>query len=174
MEDLSGQEIRTVLAARSYEEAFEALLERFQGKVFRLCCCILANQALAEEASQEVFLRIWKSLAGFKGEASISTWVYSISRNTCLTILKREKGRQGAAPGEFPGQDASRRDNSDVRSAVARLPEKYRNVLLLFYYQEKSYEEVSAMLGLPLNTVKTHLHRAKRQLAEELHAMRRV
>ena len=136
---------------------------------------MLGNRAVAEETAQDVFVRVWRSLPGFRGESSLSTWIYSIARNTCLTALHKSAEARTESL-EIPGvrraaesirSDAVRPDRTpDLMRLVAALPEHYRQVVLLFYMQEKSYEEVAAMLDLPLGTVKTYLHRARLQLSE--------
>ncbi len=161
------ERVREQLRHESYHLVFEALLDRFQSKVFRLCCSILADEALAQDASQDVFFSVWRALPSFRAESSISTWIYAITRNTCLTRLQRERGRKTVPLSAAEGPDErSVRHAADleIRSMVARLPEKHRQVLVLFYYADKSYEEVAAMLDLPLGTVKTYLYRAKKEL----------
>jgi RNA polymerase sigma-70 factor (ECF subfamily) len=169
-------DIRQLLAAQRYHEAFELLVERFQDKVFRLAISLVRDETLAQDMTQEILLRTWKGLPGYSGAASVSTWLYTISRNTCFTELKRRAARstvsfdapqmQGAlervpaAPGAEPEAGAE----MDVQTMLAGLPEKYRQVITLFYLEQKSYEEVAAMLGLPMGTVKTYLHRAKKEL----------
>src|SRR5437763_14305808 len=81
------QEIRARLDAGEYSEAFDLLMSHFQDKVFRLAYSMLGNEALAEETAQDVFIRIWKALGSYRGQSSLSTWIYSIARNTCLTAL---------------------------------------------------------------------------------------
>jgi RNA polymerase sigma-70 factor (ECF subfamily) len=159
------------------DQQFEAVLAEYQNKVFRLCYAMLGDRAAAEETAQEVFLRIWKALPGYRGESSMSTWIYAIARNACLTALKRRTGKRAISL-EYPGVRAAaeRRASGppapdrrpDVLRLVAELPENYRQVVLLYHMEERSYEEVAAMLDLPLGTVKTWLHRARRQLAAEL------
>ena len=78
------EEIRTHIDAKRYTEAFELVMAQYQNKVFRLACSILGNQSVAEETAQEIFVRIWRALPGYRGMASISTWVYAIARNTSL------------------------------------------------------------------------------------------
>jgi RNA polymerase sigma-70 factor (ECF subfamily) len=153
---------------------FESVLATYQDKVFRLCYTMLGDRAAAEETAQDVFLRIWKALAGYRGEAALSTWIYAIARNTCLTALKARASRRGVSL-ESPGvRAAAERAASDLPSPdrqpdilrfVGELPANYRQVVLLFYMEERSYEEVALMLDLPLGTVKTWLHRARTQLA---------
>lgn len=164
------EEIRARIAAKRYTEAFELALEQYQHKVFRLACSMLGNRALAEETAQEIFVRVWRALPGFRGESSVSTWIFTITRNTCLTALKNESTRRTMPLGEREGQTlrASAREESrgpDLPHLVSQLPEKYRRVITLFYMEEKSYDEVARMLDLPIGTVKTYLHRAKKELA---------
>ena len=66
-------------------QAFERLLYEYRDRVFRLACSLLGDEAAAEDAAQEIFLKIWKALPSFRGESSLSTWIYAIARNTCLT-----------------------------------------------------------------------------------------
>lgn len=168
------QEIRARLDAGEYPEAFDLMMLHFQDKVFRLAYSMLGNQALAEETAQDVFVRIWKALGSYRGHSSLSTWIYAIARNTCLTAIgvlaaKRTvsmeaPGVQRAAEVGFPTAPA-RDIDIDLMSLISELPENYRRVLTLFYMEEKSYEDVSRLLGLPMGTVKTYLHRARKQLA---------
>ena len=156
------------------DQQFESVLATYQDKVFRLCYAMLGDRAAAEETAQDVFVRIWKALAGYRGEAALSTWIYAITRNACLTALKARTGRRGISL-ESPGvRAAAERAASDLRGPdrqpdilrfVGELPANYRQVVLLFYMEERSYEEVALMLDLPLGTVKTWLHRARTQLA---------
>lgn len=156
--------------------AFERLLERFRDRVFRLACGLLRDESLAEDLTQEVFLRVWKGLPGYHGEASFSTWIYTITRNTCLTELKRRAARptvslQGPELADLhdrlPVLQTSDRAGGtamDVEVLLAQLPDKYRQVITLFYFEQKQYDEVAVVLGIPLGTVKTLLFRAKREL----------
>ncbi len=157
-------------------EEFEAIVREYQDRIFRLACSILGDRAAAEEAAQEALVRIWKGLPGFRGHSSLSTWIYAISRNTCFTLLSRAGPRTESL--EEPGgrREADRRSAAawpaapvpNVMALVGRLPAKYRQVVTLFYMQEKSYDEVADMLGLPVGTVKTYLFRARKSMAEEL------
>lgn len=158
---------------------FEDILTAYQDKVFRLCCAMLGDRARAEEVCQEVFMRIWKALPGYRGEASVSTWIYAITRNACLTALKSRPATLGLSLEDptirYQAERASAASNApdrrpDVLALVRDLPIQYQQVVLLFYMQERSYEEVAAMLDLPLGTVKTFLHRARKQLAQAVSA----
>lgn len=164
------------LEARQYREAFELLVERFKDKVFRLAFSMMRNETQAEDLAQDVFVRIWKALPGYHGGASLSTWIYTITRNTCLTELKKRAIRPTVSLHEPEMEAAADRIASlqstdgeagaemDVEALLAELPEKYRQVIMLFYLDQKAYEEVAAMLGIPLVPVKTLLFRAKKEL----------
>jgi RNA polymerase sigma-70 factor (ECF subfamily) len=167
------QEIRSRLARKQYHEAFELLLPAYQDKVFRLTCAMLGNEAEAEETAQEIFIRIWKALGGYRGQASLSTWIYSIARNTCLTALRRQAAERSMIvhdPDLESRQVSARERNSaiDLDRLLAGLPENYRQVVALYYMEDKSYEEAARQLDLPMGTVKTYLHRARKLLAAEI------
>jgi RNA polymerase sigma-70 factor (ECF subfamily) len=169
-------DIRQSLAGGKYHEAFERLVERYSAKVFHLSYSMIGNQTQAEDLAQEVLLRIWKGLPGYHGGASLSTWIYTIARNTCLTELKRRAQHPtvsmdelgfAAAIDSVPALQSSDPESGlemDVRQMLSQLPEKYRQVITLFYLEQKSYEMVASLLGVPLGTVKTFLYRAKREL----------
>jgi RNA polymerase sigma-70 factor (ECF subfamily) len=166
-------------AEQNKTEAFEALLGTYQDKVFRLCYSMLGDRAQAEDAAQESFLRIWKSIERYRGESSLGTWIFSVTRNVCLTAISKRASRKSA-----PIEEAERATpygpgkERDMLRLVAQLPENYRQVVMLFYMEERSYEEVARLLDLPLGTVKTNLHRARKQLAtmvkEADHGVRRI
>jgi RNA polymerase sigma-70 factor (ECF subfamily) len=169
------QEIRTCLDQKHYHQAFDRLLPEFQNKIFRLAYAMLGDAGLAEDMAQEVLIRIWKALPGYRGQSSLSTWIYAIARNTCLTAIKKAGSKKEVsmeAPGvarfaeEFslPGE-RSARAGIDVLRFLRELPEKHRQVLRLYYMEEKSYEEVARLLDWPMGTVKVYLHRARKELA---------
>ena len=169
-------DLRQHLEARQFPAAFELVVARFQDKVFRLAFSMTRNAALAEDLAQESLLRIWKGLPGYHGGASLSTWIYTITRNTCLTELKRLALRPTVSLDvpevelatehlpEFQSTDRPTAGDLDIQVMLDRLPEKYRQVLTLFYLEQKSYEEVAAQLDLPMGTVKTFLYRARQEL----------
>ena len=173
---MQDADILALLEARQYGEAFAPLLEQFKDKVFRLSFSILRNETHAEDVTQDVLVRIWKGLPSYHGGASLSTWIYTITRNTCFTELKRrdrhptvslqEPAMESASnwiPAlQFAGPEPGLEMDVDV--LMAKLPENYRRVIALFYLEQKSYEEVALMLGIPLGTVKTLLFRAKKEM----------
>ena len=176
------QEIRANLEQRRWPQAFDLVVRRYQTKVFHLALSILGNREQAEDAMQEALLRIWKALPAYRGAASLSTWIFAIARNVCLTALKSRESRM-TVPLDRAGVagvlEAAGSHGPDVERLVAQLPEKQRQVVTLFYMEEKSYEEVARLLDMPMGTVKTLLHRARKELAltwrkETADAVRRV
>jgi RNA polymerase sigma-70 factor (ECF subfamily) len=161
-------DVRHLLQARRYEEALERLLDLYQKKVFRIAIVILRNRAHAEEITQEVFLKVWRALPLYDGRAAPSTWIYTIARNTCLSAARNESYRKTDPLDESPEPAVSTTVARDVELAqgLSRLPDMLRQVITLFYLQDRSVKEVAAMLDLPEGTVKSHLHRARRALGE--------
>jgi RNA polymerase sigma-70 factor (ECF subfamily) len=132
--------------------------------------------------TQEVFVKIWKALPRYRGEASLGTWVFAIARNTCLSRRRREASRRAASlevaevravAESLHAYEDRHSQELDMRDLLARVPEKYRRVLTLFYLEDRSYEQVAELLGLPLGTVKTHLRRGKKELGALLAARRK-
>ena len=128
------------------------------------------DQAAAEDATQDIFLKIWKALPAFRGDSAISTWIYAIARNTCLTrrrmaAAQRTISLDAADAAAIPSHDPPAGSAADLRAAIGRLPAKYARVLVLFYLEDRSYQQVALALDLPMGTVKTYLHRAKKELA---------
>jgi RNA polymerase sigma-70 factor (ECF subfamily) len=162
----ADENIASLLEGGRRTEAFEALLAAYQDKVFRLCYSMLGDRAQAEDSAQESFLRIWKSMERYRGQSALGTWIFSIARNVCLTAIAKRAARR-SAPIEEAGLATPQRPDRqpDIVRMVGQLPDNYRQVVMLFYMEDRSYEEVARLLDLPVGTVKTHLHRARQQLA---------
>ncbi len=164
-------EVCQLLSAGRRKAAFEALLGRYQTKVFRLMYSMLGNAATAEDVTQDVFLKLWQVLPAYDGRASFSTWIYAIARNTALTRLRAESYRrtESLTPASEPATAAAPALRDwEISRLVARLPEEQRDVVRLFYLQDRSVDEVARMLDLPAGTVKSHLFRARKALAAML------
>jgi RNA polymerase sigma-70 factor (ECF subfamily) len=139
----TDDEIRQRLEARQHREAFELLLDRFQDTVFRLAFSLLRDETQADDTAQDVFVRVWKGLPGYRGGASLSTWICTITRNPCFTELKRQGGRRMvslddsmAGEGSYTlaalqGSERESGADADVQTLLANLPEKYRRVITL-------------------------------------------
>lgn len=173
-------DLRRLLDEGNFSAAFEGIVDQFQSKVFRLAFSMTRNRARAEDLAQESFLKIWKGLPGYDGRAALSTWIYTISRNTCYTELRRHAARFSLSMDD-PDQAASLETDSamavrdraggshlDIAELLQRLTERQRQVVTLFYLEQKSYEETAALLSMPVGSVKTLLHRTKLQFGRIL------
>ena len=164
-----GEAIARALAGES--EAFGELVARYDRAVYHFAYRMLHDTSEAEDAAQEAFLRAYRSLRTFKTGAKFSTWIFAIVYHTSCDRLERRKRfnydemPDRADPALGPQAIAERNDDAErLRAAIAALPEKYRAVITLYHLQDKQYDEIAEVLGLPLGTVKTHLFRAKEQL----------
>jgi RNA polymerase sigma-70 factor (ECF subfamily) len=165
-------DIRALLRAHRYVEAFETIVTVFGDRVLRLAVSMTRDRTLAEEIGQDVLVRIWRALPSFRSESSVSTWVYTITRNRCLTALKQRAMTQEESfdePAIRKAADhavsARRPRELDIFGLLTELPPHYRDVLILFYIEGRSYEEIANLMEIPLGTVKTNIYRAKRLLA---------
>ena len=155
------------------QQAFRELVDRYKDLVFGLVSRSTSDRARAEDLAQEVFLRIHRGLPYFRGEATLTTWIYRIVLNLLSQeSQKRRAAREVALNPELPShepragdraaRDLELRDRLD--KAMARLPAHYRLLIAGHYLQDVKYEDLAEALDIPLGTVKTHLHRAKQQL----------
>ena len=178
--DLSSQEDDLLLEqfCRGEAEAFEQIVLKYQNRVFGLALRMLRDRAEAEEASQEVFLKVFRALRDFRGGSKFSTWLYSIACRHFLNHLKARRRREmGAFPFHRDGLDPSPLpdavvEEKELRALVEgelmRLKEEHRLVLILRDIQGLSYEEIAEALGVELGTVRSRLHRARMELKEQL------
>lgn len=160
-------DVQELLRQGQKDRAFERILDLYETKVFRLVFSLVGNTARAEEVAQDSFVKIWQALELYDGRASLGTWIYTIARNTALTYLRAEFYRR-TVPLESIAEPAARPvfEDSGIRRLVDQLSEEQREVVMLYYYQEKSVDDVAQMLDLPVGTVKSQLFRARRTLAE--------
>jgi RNA polymerase sigma-70 factor, ECF subfamily len=168
-------DIHAYLKTGRHEVAFEAVLPRYRDRVYRLSISILRDPTAAEDATQDVFIRLWKALPSYNGSAALSTWIYAITRNTCISLLRKRRPHISLDEPLFADNDdgaglqlaAPEQDDSAVASVeklLTCLPERYRQAVVLFYMEDKSYEQTATALDLPLGTVKALLHRARKRL----------
>jgi RNA polymerase sigma-70 factor (ECF subfamily) len=158
---------------------FDQLVRRYQDLVYGMAAKFTGG-ADAEDVAQEVFLKVFRSLAGFRGEAKFSTWLYRIALNQCADWLRRNRkpDRKAAAIEEAREVrdervdleasllEAEERDR--LNRALDRLEARYRSVIVLLYYQKLPYEQIAAILEVPVKTVETRLYRARKALRAAL------
>lgn len=170
----SDADIHQCLRENRHRDALALLLPRYREKVFRLCVSMLRDRAQAEDVAQDVFMRVWRALSGYAGQASLSTWIYAITRNACLSELRKKRAHVSinmddeydAEIAALSVSDADDSATTSVAQLLDQLPERYRQAVTLFYMEDKSYEQTAESLGLPLGTVKALLHRARKKLIE--------
>jgi RNA polymerase sigma factor (sigma-70 family) len=158
---------------RGEADAIEGLVGRFQAEVFGLCVRLLHHRHDAEDVSQEVFLRVFRSLRRWDPSRPLRPWVMGIAVNRCRTWLTRRSRRpepvdylQDTLAG--PAPDDSAELLREVRTAVADLRLDYRTVFVLFHEQGQAYEDIALTLERPVGTIKTWLHRARLEVLDRL------
>ena len=159
-------------------QAWEALIRRYQTRVFNVAYHMTQDSERAADLAQEAFIQILRSLPRFRGEASLSTWIHGLTMRVCLHHMRRERRRQAESwedlaphraepetkegkPYEVVGREQVQRL---VQTAIGELPLKFRAVMVLHGLGGMTYEETAQALSLPVNTVKTRVHRAKARL----------
>lgn len=174
-------------AASGDDSAFETLMLAHQKQVYGLCLRMSGNAEDAFDLSQEAFIKAWRGLAQYQFGAEFSTWLYRLTRNVCIDFLRRQK-RQAAVPleteqdgetVELPIPDGAPLPEERVfhderqralQQALLALPDEQREILILRMVNDLPYEKISAILELPLGTVKSRLARARMQLKKILAA----
>ena len=172
MSSTAESELEFVRSAQGGDDhAFARLVEPCLDPAYRLALRLLRNSHDAEDALQDALYKAWRALPRFRGEARFSTWLYRIVWRTCADRARRPEPvpaevEGAAAPG---GPDPQARleeaeERRAVESALRRLPLPYQAAVALFYLEDLPLKEVAEILGIPVGTVKTHLHRARREL----------
>lgn len=169
-------------------EAFQSLVERYARSLYGYARRLTGNDADAEDIAQETFVRLHKNLKKLQLDRPLKPWLFRVCTNLCRNLAKRKKSllftqledasdeQEGIAFIETiadakPTPEARLVQSSqkqEVRSAVQRLPHKYQVVIALYYFEGLSYEEMAEALSLPVNTIRTHLKRAKEHLHSSL------
>lgn len=167
--------------------AFEMLIEAYQKKVFNLAYRIIGNYDDANDIAQEAFIRIFRSISGFRGQSSFSTWIYRITTNVCLDEIRKRKNksvqyldddiqtddgemqRQIISDDPLPEEIAERKElRAVINDSLGELKEEYRIIITLRDIQGMSYEEIAKVLDCPTGTVKSRINRARQALKNVL------
>ena len=176
---------------RRDEAAFNELVRLYQQRIFRLLHRMLGDRAEAEDVAQDVFITVFKSIDGFRGDSKLSTWIYRVASNHCKNRIKHLDRRGRGKKREFdelsehgavesatmsPSAQIARPDEQAeanqieaiVRAAIGELDEDQRELVVLRDVENLSYEEIQEITGLPEGTVKSRLHRARLALAKSV------
>lgn len=173
----SDEELVQQAATGSAPGAFGVLARRHQGKIRSLLLRLTrGNATLADDLTQEAFLRAYRGLAGFEGRARFGTWLHRIAYFVYLNHRNRTKVHatlpdefEATAPAPEDECSARRADlRRDVSTAVSSLPPRYRTVVMMHFVRHVPYRDIADTLGVPLGTVKTQLHRAKLMMRDKM------
>ncbi|MDH7461547.1 sigma-70 family RNA polymerase sigma factor [Chitinophagaceae bacterium 26-R-25] len=170
-----------VQVLRGNQQMFAELVKRYQNFVFTIILRYVESREDAEEISQDVFVKAYRSLADFRGDSKFSTWLYTITSTTCITHLRRKKqdvfsldqenvfARAENLNSGFTANEVEQKSKINmVNSAIALLSPDDAQVITLFYKAEQSLDEIATIMGLETNTVKVRLHRARQRLKEKM------
>lgn len=174
------------LALKGDQQAFAELVDLYQDKLYHMAHRMLNNRQEAEDIVQDTFLRVYKNLDRFDETLKFSTWIYRIATNLCIDRLRKRKPAFSldAESQEYEGLDGYSMIPSDNRTpeselilsdtqrilhqAMESLPPKYKSVMMLRYIQDMSLQEVGDILGMPVTTIKTRVHRGREFLRKKL------
>lgn len=176
---------------RRDEAAFNELIQLYQGRIYRLVFRMLGDRAEAEDLAQEVFITVFKSIDGFRGDSKLSTWLYRVATNHCKNRIKYLQRRARGKKKEFdeiaehdalesatmnPTSPIHRPDHlveayqkeQILKVAIAALEDDHRELIVLRDIEHMTYDQIQEITGLPQGTVKSRLHRARHALREKV------
>ncbi len=161
--------------------AYAELVNRYQHYVFTLVLRMVKSREDAEEVAQDVFIKAYKYLSDFRGDAKFSTWLYTIVNTTCITFLRKKKLEIHSLDNEQVFEVADSKDSgfranlveqkskqAMVQQAIGLLSVDDAQIITLFYKAEQSLDEIAAIIGVEVNTAKVRLHRARTRLKEKM------
>jgi RNA polymerase sigma-70 factor, ECF subfamily len=160
---------------RGDKEAYAVLVRQYQAQVLALCLRMTGNREDAADGAQQTFIQAYRHLEQYDPDQPFRPWLYRIATNECIALLRRRKPQtvttetsvleQVSDPAEgAPALVDLAENRAQVRTAVDKLPLPYRQVVVAYYFQELSYQEIARQTGVPVGTVGTLLYRAKQQL----------
>ncbi|MEW5873719.1 MAG: sigma-70 family RNA polymerase sigma factor [Candidatus Zixiibacteriota bacterium] len=158
--------------------AYEGIVKRWQGPIINLAYRFCREQGLAEEIAQDVFLKAFKSLKGWRGESRFSSWLFALALNMCRSRMRRlrpvlrpiEEAERIAGTGQPDADYETAEESEIVRRLVLQLPRKYREAIVVFYFHDQSVPEAAATLKIPEGTLKARLHRGRELLRKKIGA----
>jgi RNA polymerase sigma-70 factor (ECF subfamily) len=174
--DAAGDdELVIVRVVAGQKDLFRCLVKRHERAVYGMGMSFFHNVDDAADFAQDVFLKAYRNLAYFEGRSRFSTWLYKIAYNTAVNNVTRKKDFQSLAEedqvidGDTPERGLLRAAAKEaVLNAVRELPDRYRICVDLFFFYDRSYQEIEIITGFPVNTIKSHVFRAKKLLRDKL------
>lgn len=168
---LGGRDLVNRISVDS-ESVFDEIIEAYGNKILKLCFVQLGDKEEAEDATQEVFIKVFKNIKSYNGDANIYTWIYKITINTCFDILKKKNSYDDISLYiDFIKDNKETEDiilknltSRNIRLALMKIPEKYRILLYMFYFEELKISQISSILDEKENTIKTRLKRGRNVL----------
>lgn len=158
--------------------SFDEIIDKYRDVVFGMVYLHIGDYHISEDITQEVFIKIYRNLSKFRGDSGIYTWIYRITINTIRTHASKEKAVRNKfsfdymedAPDDFWDEDKLIEgiQNSSVISLIQKLPDRYKEVLILYYYQDIRVEDISSIVNEPVGTVKSKLYRGRSMLRDML------
>ncbi|MCL4200049.1 RNA polymerase sigma factor [Patescibacteria group bacterium] len=168
-------EVLVAEVAEGNISAFEELVNRYQKKLLSFVFSIVWDEAAAQDVVQETFISLYKTIDRIDTEKKFSAYLFSITRNYAISYLRSRKvhapleAAEKVAGGDSPELRLEVNDeNKRIQEALDIIDNKYKQVIMLYYFDDLSYEEIADRLGVPVNTVRTHLKRAKEALRRVL------
>lgn len=167
-----GDDSELIAAAQDGERsAYRQLYERYVGQVYALALRLSGNSSYAEDASQEVFIQVWRSLPNFTGESAFSTWLHRVTANVTISYMRTQKnwlqrtfGLDSANEADLVAQPSG--DTGELDQYIQRLPERARLVFVLHAVEGYRHEEVAQLTNMAVGSSKAQYHRAKKLLKE--------
>ena len=193
LENLPDADV-VALAQQGREEAFREIIRRYERPVFSLVYRMVRDREMAEDLSQDAFIKVLNHLDKYRPEFKLSSWLFKIANNVAIDHLRKKQlptvsidgSPHAASQAEIEassfdidsgGESAleameARERGTAIERAIAKLRPEYRSCIMLRHVEGRSYEEIAATLDLPLGTVKTYIHRARHELREALEDLR--
>ena len=183
---MSVEEVELIQRLKSGDEgAFEELFRGYKDRVFNVAYRMLGDREAAEDVTQEVFLKVFRKVKGFKGRSSLYTWIYRLTVNLCTDYIRKQDAHpvesleesealQLAAEGT-PEEEAIRRERAAaVQMIIGSLPDRLRSVIVLREIEGLSYREIAEVLGCSVGRVKSLLHEARAELKRRVQEKRHL
>lgn len=148
------------------DAALEMLYQRYGAELLSMLTLMLRDRAAAEDALQQVMLAVWQNAGAFRGDSAVATWLHAIARRQAMSIIRKSPDMLQMPDEELLTADAPDAGDSDdaLRAALRRLPDIERRAIDLIYAQEMTLAQAAERLGIPVNTVKSRLFRARKAL----------